>query len=53
MLGIDLRARHAVRDGVSQAVLRSERRVVFSRETRPAGSGVDGSVTNPISYVDA
>ena len=53
MLGTDLRARHAVRDGVSQTVLRSERRVVYSRETRPAGSGVDGSVTSPISYVDA
>ena len=53
MLGIDLRARHAVRGGVPFTVLRSERRVVFSRETRPAGSGVDGSVTNPISYVDA
>ena len=53
MLGTDLRARHAVRDGVSQTVLRSERRVVFSRETRPAGSGVDGSVTSPISYVGA
>ena len=53
MLGTDLRARYAARDGVSQTVLESERRVVFSRETRPAGSGGDGSVTNPISYVDA
>ena len=53
MLGTDLRATHAVRDGVSQTALRSERRFVVSRESRNVGSGVDGSVTNPISYVDA
>ena len=53
MLGTDLRAMHAARDGVFLAALRSERLSVFSRETRKPGSGADGSVTNPNAYVGA
>ena len=47
MLGTDLRAMHAVRDGVSRTALGSERLFVLSRETRKAGNVRGPAVANP------